>query len=127
MFGEAGFAARVKTRPQRILANVFELLGANGFFVDRADLLLNFKRAVATHEFQRRQIFRRGFLRQTRNRVVKNPLVVFIDAKPRARILFRLDILANAELSRRDRCARLVPAKTRFLPKLRRDSLRECR
>ncbi len=67
MFGEAGFGARVNTRPKRVFANVVELFARHGFFVNRADFLRDFKRAVASHEFERRQIFGRGFFRQTRN------------------------------------------------------------
>src|SRR5258708_14290751 len=39
----------------RILANVFELFGVNGFFVYRANSLFYFEGAVTTHELERSQ------------------------------------------------------------------------
>jgi hypothetical protein len=61
MFGPAGLAARVNTRPKRSSRTSSSSFRLNVFFVNLADLLFDFKRAVATHEFERRQIFRRGF------------------------------------------------------------------
>ena len=100
---------------------------AHCLFVNRSDLLLDFKRAIATHEFERRQILCRRFLRQTGHGVVEDPFVVLVDAETRARILLRFDILANAKLAIADRCARSAPSRIRFLPKPRRDLLRACR
>ena len=97
MFGPAGFAARVKTRPMPIFLHVVQLFRRNCFVVNLSDLLFDFKCAVATHEFQRRQILRGGSFRQTGNGVIEDPFVVFVDAESSAGILFRFGVLANSE------------------------------
>src|SRR5882724_6981004 len=86
---------------QLVFANVVKFFSRHGLFIDRTNPAANLKRAVTAHEFKRRQIFGRGFLRQARHRVFKNEAVVFIDTESRARLLFGFNELANPQRARR--------------------------
>ena len=67
--------------------------------MNRANLPGDLKRAVAPHEFQRRQILSSSFFRQTRNRVFKDPSVIFIDAESCAGFLSGFNKLPDAQAS----------------------------
>ena len=97
MFGPAGFGARVKTRPRRSSCKSSNSSAGNSFVVNLSDFLFDFKRAVATHEFERRQILGSGSFRQTGNGVIEDPFVIFVDAESRAGILFRFGVLSNPQ------------------------------
>src|SRR5688500_20092468 len=50
-----------------VFPDIVELFLRYGLLVKRANFLRDFKRTIAPHEFERRQILGRGFFRQTRN------------------------------------------------------------
>src|SRR5215204_3373991 len=75
------FCGTCERTSKRIDFNVVQLFFADSFGVDLSYLVFDLKRAIAAHEFKRRQIFRRGFFGETWNRVIEYPLVVFIDAQ----------------------------------------------
>src|SRR5713226_3940512 len=55
-----GFRGAGEHAAKMIFGNIVELFGRHCLFMDRADLLCDFKCAVAAHEFERIQIFLRG-------------------------------------------------------------------
>src|SRR5690349_14835317 len=54
----SGFWSASKDPAEVVLVRIVELFSGDEFVVDLADLLFYFKRAVAAHEFERRQVFR---------------------------------------------------------------------
>src|SRR5947209_1578459 len=94
--GRCGFRSAREDATKKIFANVFEFFRRDDLLVNRANLLCNFKRAIAAHELKRIQIFCGSFFRQARHRVFEDPAVILIDAKSRARVLPGFDKLANA-------------------------------
>src|SRR6185369_3544311 len=109
--------------PERIFMDVVQLVASDSFVVNLSDLLFDFERAVAPHEFQRGQILSGRAFRQAGNRVVEDPFVIFVDAESRAGFLFRFGVLANSETSIFVDAPRQLEPELVFFPHLARIDL----